>query len=149
VSGAISKFVALPTREKLLFVEAWLTLAATGLSLRRNPRRALEGCLQHLDGRDDAETAQLIARAAGRAAARQFYVASCLPRSLAILKMLRRRGIEAQLKVGGQLADQRYLGHAWVESNGMALGEKPDVEERFPSLHLHEEALLKWNYHDD
>jgi hypothetical protein len=70
-------------------------------------------------------------------ARRRLIGARCLPRSLTLWFLLRRRGVDAQLVVGAAPElDRRAPGHAWVEVDGVALSEAPDVRERYGSFGL-------------
>lgn len=57
---------------------------------------------------------------------------TCLQRSTVLWRVLRRRGLEADLLFGVQKegpGDHRF--HAWVEHAGHVLNDTPDVRERF------------------
>jgi hypothetical protein len=58
---------------------------------------------------------------------------TCLPQSLTLRHLLAKRGIPAEIKVGVKKTAQGIHAHAWVEVDGMALGEE-GVEERFQPL---------------
>jgi hypothetical protein len=85
--------------------------------------------------REEAELALWGAAAAGRAVLRRN---PCLPRALAALILLRRRGVPAELRIGVARDEGGALkAHAWVESEGavVAGGDVPLAEyERLPSL---------------
>ena len=58
------------------------------------------------------------------AAARHSVIKStCLERSLALWWLLARQGIAAQLCIGVRTAGKEFSAHAWVEYEGIALGE--------------------------
>jgi hypothetical protein len=89
----------------------------------RPPRRAAEG-----EALDVAEAVSLVA-------ARRLVGGSCLPRSLVLWFLLRRRGIDAELVVGAGPAEGGPLpAHAWVEVDGDPLDDDPDVRRRFGSF---------------
>lgn len=48
---------------------------------------------------------------------------SCLPRSLALCRLLRERGYPAEVKIGVRREAGRLRAHAWVELRGELLGE--------------------------
>lgn len=58
---------------------------------------------------------------------------SCLPRSLALAWMLRRRGVTATVRVGVRTADG-FEAHAWVECNGIAVDDAPRRREGYAPL---------------
>jgi hypothetical protein len=63
--------------------------------------------------------------------------ASCLRRSLTLWVLLRRGGREAVLRIGVPRDDPRATMHAWVELDGMVIGDRPDVTERFLPFDFH------------
>ncbi|MGC9334107.1 MAG: lasso peptide biosynthesis B2 protein [Anaerolineae bacterium] len=70
------------------------------------------------------------------AVAAQFHVlpSSCLTRSLVLQRLLGRAGIHADLRIGVRKEDGQVLAHAWLESDGQAIAENVEVEERFAPL---------------
>lgn len=57
--------------------------------------------------------------------------ASCLTRSLLLRWMLRRRGIDSQLRIGVRLVQDALEAHAWVEMAGRPVNDAPGVGQRF------------------
>jgi Transglutaminase-like superfamily len=76
-----------------------------------------------------------LARAIGRwqaAAARHLPLkTNCLERSLTLWWQLRRRGIAANLRIGGRKEDGRFEAHAWVEVGGVVLDDSSGGFEPF------------------
>jgi hypothetical protein len=60
---------------------------------------------------------------------------TCLPRALVLRRMLSRRGIPAQLRIGMNKSSTKIFAHAWVEVQGEMIGEPEDIAERFIILH--------------
>ena len=56
----------------------------------------------------------------------------CLQRSAATTLLLRRRGIAAEMVIGAQLLP--FKSHAWVESEGSVVNDKPYVREIYRIL---------------
>ncbi len=57
---------------------------------------------------------------------------NCLPRSVVLWALLRRRGLDGQLRVGVKVDNSNDRSfHAWVEHNGQALNDTRDVGERY------------------
>ena len=52
---------------------------------------------------------------------------ACLEKSLALHWMLRRRGINAQIKIGAHKVSEGIGAHAWVEANGQIVGESKGI----------------------
>jgi hypothetical protein len=78
------------------------------------------------------ELAGAVVRIAGTSALE----ATCLRRSLALWVLLRRGGREPSLRIGVGHANPRDPMHAWVELDGMPIGESPDVAEHFLAFDL-------------
>jgi hypothetical protein len=51
-------------------------------------------------------------------------LATCLPRSLTLWWLLRRRGIESELRLGVRKDGDSIVAHAWVECEGEVVGDK-------------------------
>jgi len=59
------------------------------------------------------------------------YSATCLPQSLTLWWLLRRQGIESDLRFGARKEAERMEAHAWVELDGVPLNDTLDVDQRF------------------
>jgi len=58
------------------------------------------------------------------AAARNlFFRPNCLEQSLVLWWLLRRRGIEAALRIGARKDSNRFEAHAWLELNSQVLND--------------------------
>ncbi|HEV2299762.1 MAG TPA: lasso peptide biosynthesis B2 protein [Candidatus Acidoferrales bacterium] len=56
---------------------------------------------------------------------------NCLSRSVALWWLLRRKGINAELRIGARRAGEGLEAHAWVELGGTILNDEDDVRESF------------------
>ncbi|MGA7626113.1 MAG: lasso peptide biosynthesis B2 protein [Candidatus Acidiferrales bacterium] len=74
----------------------------------------------------DGESARVIARMEAAAARNIFVRANCLEQSLVLWWLLRRRGIDAALRIGGRKESGQFEAHAWVELNGVVLGSNQE-----------------------
>lgn len=83
-------------------------------------------------GPDDVDrVVAAVVLAAGRPVARS----TCLPRALVAWFLLRRRGVDAALRIGAAPGgDATLAAHAWVEVYGRVVNEQVDVAERFGDL---------------
>ena len=57
--------------------------------------------------------------------------ASCLRKSLVLWYLLRRKGIETELRIGSRRNEGKFEGHAWIEYQGMVLNDTPNVRQHF------------------
>lgn len=60
--------------------------------------------------------------------------AACLPRSIVLSDMLRRRGYAARVVLGVNKAHGELSSHAWVEVAGVMVGEPETVGAEFSRL---------------
>jgi hypothetical protein len=58
-------------------------------------------------------------------------VGNCLTRSLFLQWLLRRRGVNAELRIGVRKEQGQFEAHAWVEYEGRPINDAPDVSKRF------------------
>ena len=58
---------------------------------------------------------------------------TCLPKSLALAWMLRRRGVSAAVRIGVRTAGG-FEAHAWVEVEGVALPAPDGAADRFAAI---------------
>ena len=129
----------LPATERRRAIEAVAELTRASVELRVRPSRgtvARLGTLQHTDPeggvgaatlREAALVGDIVARAAGRLPWRP----TCLRQALAVQRMLRRRGIPAQLHLGVTSPTEAEA-HAWVTVAGEAVVGGAGVERYVP-----------------
>lgn len=56
---------------------------------------------------------------------------NCLIRSMYLHRVLRRRGVVSELRIGMRLSDSRLDAHAWVEVDGWPVNDAPDIGARY------------------
>jgi hypothetical protein len=81
-----------------------------------------------------AETAERVARLVSIAANHGPYRATCLPQSLALWWLLRRRGIAAYLRIGVRKEQGEFQAHAWVEHRDQALNDNQGVTKSYAAF---------------
>ena len=122
--------------ERQLFIQALLLLPLSALALRLISFKRLQSFLIHLspvkqsskEMPPNARSTHVLVRAAARHGA---YCATCLPQSLTLWWLLRRQGVESDLRFGARKEAGRMEAHAWVELQGIPLNETLDVDQRF------------------
>jgi hypothetical protein len=140
MSGRFARWRELPTGERWLLLGLMGGLMAIAVLLRVfgvvRARRWLEGFPQNAAPRqansDDLRTAQRLAHLADIAGRRGAINATCLRQSLLIYWLLRRRGLAPELKIGVRKEEGRFDAHAWVELQGVALGQANLTHSPFP-----------------
>ena len=126
-------------RDRWTLAQAYALLPASSLALWALGYRRCHAMLARLAPRPRvpvapeqqlalaARTARLV-RAANRRSVRP---AACLSRSLTLWWLLRRRGIESQLRLGVRKGEQGFQAHAWVELAGQVVNDSADVVQQY------------------
>ncbi len=69
---------------------------------------------------------------------------SCLPRTIVLWSLLRRRGIGADVRIGVRYNTQgQFEAHAWLEWNGEVLNDAADVARQY--LPFSRSASIEWD----
>ena len=87
--------------------------------------------------------AERLARAVHRASRYGVFQPGCLPRAMALSRLLDRRGLTARLCVGVRRDGAELIAHAWVEYGGIPLGEAPGHVRSFSPI-ADVELLRRW-----
>ena len=136
----LKKFRELTWPERRIFFLALALLPMTALGLRLFGFRRTHAALTRavFEGAADDDSTLLQARNTARmvAAAARYgpYRASCVPLSLTLQCLLRRRRIETDLRLGVSKVAARLEAHAWVEYQGVPLIEDRSTGARFASF---------------
>jgi hypothetical protein len=123
----------------LLFLEALASLAWARVALRLTPERVLRGVMRESGkgGQADAQVLDAFTAAAGKAP----FSHNCMHRALALRSMLARRGVDARLCIGLGAKPELLPGHAWLQINGVIVGDAPELVSRYQTLRLTEAGL--------
>ena len=83
----------------------------------------------------DRETAQRLARAVNRAAYHGLFRPYCLVRAVALNRMLEAKGMRSgRIRLGVRLVNGRFSAHAWVDYDGVILGDDETGTRSFAEL---------------
>lgn len=132
----LARFLALPAAERTVLLQALLWLPATAAALRwrgLRPPGVAPAAGRAAPAVAPARITDLVAVAARHGLVR----GNCLSRSLTLRRLLRRAGIEAQLRIGVRRGPGGLEAHAWLELEGRPLNDSADVALRyapFPDL---------------
>lgn len=135
-----ARFFALDGAERSVFLRALVMLPLTAVGLRVLGLRRVQALLSTLprttspSRSDDRVSARQVARLVAAAARHGPYRASCLPMSLTLQRLLRERGIDADLRLGVRKVAGVLEAHAWVERHGEPIAEAAAVHERFAAF---------------
>jgi len=131
----LQQFLALTAPERRTFLAAMALLPLFWISLRVLGLQRLQARLQRKPLPQPASlTADELARLGtpvNSAAHHALGPANCLTRSLYLWWLLRRRGINSQLRIGVRLNQGTLDAHAWVEHAGIPINDRPDVSTDF------------------
>ena len=132
--------------ERRELARAWFELPAVWLALRVLPARRLLAPPRHgtatpqppADGVAAARAAARLVRAAGRVSPFPSTCPSrspgppstCLTRSIVLSRLLRRRGLAAEIRIGVRRGEGPFAAHAWVEVDGEAVSDDAGVSDR-------------------
>lgn len=136
----VKKFLELSGADKRTFLAALYGLPKVDVQLRLYGFEKTLAKLQRIplapeDKASDPATyptrTSLLVNAAARFLFRR---EACLQRSLMLWFLLRKKGIESELKIGVATEDQKLQAHAWLEIDGAAVNESPHIHEQFNSF---------------
>ena len=131
-------WVRLSWKERSLLLEALILLPLVALSLTLWGMRRTQSVLAQLSQQTMLvpSTALLpqvdkTARMVGIAAQYSLLRTNCLKKSLVLWCLLRRQGIESELRIGVRREQNEFQAHAWVEYEGIVLNDTQSVRQRF------------------
>lgn len=136
------KFRELTGREQIFLCFSVAGLAVVGALLRlagfERTVAWLRGSSRRPEDRDPAAGAlewarrrsQLIAIAARRGP----YRATCLPRSLLLWWIVRRRGLDPRLRIGVRRSEGELFAHAWIELSDEVLNDRAEIAQTFAAF---------------
>lgn len=116
--------------EPWCIAESWFSLALARIEVRFIPRRVIRalasggGSVRDPERQIDLDRLLNLFKAVAEEHALRV---TCLPRAIALRRILVRRGMAAKVCVGFSLASSPPLGHAWVELNDTPVLEDPSV----------------------
>jgi hypothetical protein len=124
------RFLRASRQERRLLLEALVLLPVTSIALRvvgfRHWQSFLARRTPHAGPRQGGtkqtlDLASLAVTSVTKASRFSPWPANCLQQSLTLGWLLRRRGIDSQLRIGVRKQGGRFEAHAWVEHEGVVL----------------------------
>ena len=135
---SFTKFLSLPASDRKLLVAAAITLLGTWIRLRwyglASAQRWVAVPPSGAHHRPRLEDVLHVASLVGVASRHSPFPSSCLTRSLALVRLLKKAGIESQLRIGVRMTGTALDAHAWVEYAGMPVNDTADVAQRFAAF---------------
>ena len=120
------KFINLSSKEKKLFIEAYVTLGKMRAAILTISFKRLTQSLEHKASveelvplsAEEMQTARMIGQAIGRASGYTPWESACLAQSLTAQKMLQKRGISGVFYLGAakdEESEAKMKAHAWAQ----------------------------------
>ncbi len=140
LSELIAEALRLSGGERRELARAWFELPAVSIALRILPLRRLLAPPRQRPGAarrrlDDGPAAAREAARLVRAAARFSPLpSSCLTRSIVLWRLLRRRGVGAEIRIGVSREASALAAHAWIEVDGEPVSDAADVSARYAAF---------------
>lgn len=145
----LHRFLSLTGKERRIVLEvavalpvAWLAVRMPGFGIGKAamaPAIKTENSDSTAGGA--AERARRVARLERATARSLFFRTTCLEQSLVLCWMLRRRGIDATLRVGARKEADIFEAHAWVELGGAVVGDASGEHQHFAPFESAEVSL--------
>lgn len=140
----LRRFSLLDSEARGIFLRAAILLPVIAVNLRlRGFRATQESLLRFLahprlvrqedstDSRLACERTRLTARMVNAAGRHAWPGSTCLEKSLALWWLLRRQGIQSELRIGARKSDGKFEAHAWVERDRIALNEPQEAHRHY------------------
>lgn len=126
-------FWTLSPGQRSVLMEAMIVVPTSALWLRvRGSQRTLASVGSYISPRQDLRLSpQECARLLAIACRRLFPWTRCLVRSVALARLLRRRGIGAEICLGARKEGERLDAHAWVEVDHVVVSDPEEVAARY------------------
>ena len=134
--------LSLPLRDWWLLIQAWVLLLAVDLGLRWLSFHQLQAWLDRYQGGipKRGEVAQVrpviqhTRRMAEIARRHHLYRMTCMRHALALQWLLARQGVRTDLRFGVNRDSGALKAHAWLEYDGVPIGEPEKITEQFALL---------------
>lgn len=129
--GKLRRLIQMPFADKVLLARAWFALLAVDLGVRLASFDAVQRFIERYAKAGGAQTPARLQALVRLAARHHLWKMACLPQALALRWLLAREGMLSVVIIGVRKQAGALEAHAWVELDGVALGEPADVRERF------------------
>lgn len=137
--GKLRAALKLSPHDWIILAEMWVSLLVVDLALRylsfrRIRRFATQIHEDHVSGSQKWAKIRHRQRLVNIAARHHIYPMSCLRQALVLQRFLGRQGIETRLQIGVRAEANSLDAHAWLECDGVPIGQTSDVMGRFAIL---------------
>ncbi len=140
ISRTLRQAARLSLADWWLIAESWFTALYVFLLIRGLPfstwYRLLLSPESGADENADEGKIKRIARCFAIAANRHPCRLTCLHRSIALLRLYRRRNIPVRLRMGIRKQDETMEGHAWLTMGQRVLNDRQDIADAYTIVDL-------------
>ena len=132
----LRRVLAMPAAERRVLAESLVLLGVAAASLKVLGMRRTRAMLARWipGGSPSPLDAASVARLVNAAARHGPVRAKCLAAAVTLESLLRRHGMEGELRLGVRKREGRLEAHAWVEHRAVALMEAPGVHSRYAAF---------------
>ena len=138
LAAFFQKFWLLPAERRRVLLQAAILLPVIGLMLRLVGYDRVYSTLLHRSVKNGAPpngiSPEAVALMVAVVVRRHLYKGKCLQQSLTLWYLLRRRGLDPELRIGVRKAGDQLEAHAWVQYQGRALNDSEDVGLRYTAF---------------
>jgi hypothetical protein len=140
----LRRFSSLDSEARVTFLRAALLLPLISVSLKVRGFRATQETLLRFLGHpqqalqedsarllSDEQRARITVRMVNAAVRHVWRSSTCLEKSLALWRLLKRHGIASELRIGARKIDGKFEAHAWVERQGIAVNDPDDLHRHY------------------
>jgi hypothetical protein len=140
----LRRFSSLDSEARGTFLRAALLLPLISVSLKVRGFRATQesllcflGHLQQTSQEEstrslsDDERTRLTVRMVNAVVRHVWRRSTCLEKSLALWRLLKRHSIASELRIGARKIDGKFEAHAWVERQGIAVDDPNDLHRHY------------------
>ena len=137
-NARLVQFHNLTAMQKRMLLAAWLWLPLFWIGLRVLGLPRFQAWLLKVPAQSALSLTIPVVKTLGEtvniAARHTPFPVTCLTRSLLLGWLLHRRGVASDLRIGVRLTQGKLDAHAWVECEGIAVNDNPDVNAQFVSF---------------
>jgi hypothetical protein len=145
----LKRAYSLSARDWIMLAEAWLTLTWIDFAVSFLPYRWWKSWLliQPDAKANQSSTPSLpfpqLVWSVNAAANHHLRKPTCLRRSLTLKRMLLRRHVTTDLRIGIRKNRNQVDAHAWIEQAGIVINDSPDIATRYSQFPVLKEELLR------
>lgn len=128
-------------RRSLRVLDIWVTVVRSWIALRLWPESEIAYAFAPGTSGRASDPSLVVAF---QSATKLIAPGRCVLLSVALLRLLRRRGMDAVLRIGLEMDGAKIAGHAWVESRAKVQGDAATIADRFKPFNISAAGLAEF-----